>query len=77
MGFVEEEVYCRNCSELLYRLVRSDDGTTQMKPPAAEPESDGSQRYFRCPTCRGKNLAMLIEDPPGSRYYEIAGFTRS
>lgn len=77
MALSEEEVYCRNCSELLFRIVRKDDGTTHMKDPGSEPESDGIQKYFRCPTCRGKNLAMLIEDPPGSRYYEIAGFIRS
>jgi hypothetical protein len=77
MESVEDEVYCRNCSELLFRTMRSEDGTTQMKSPAVEPESDGFQKYFRCPTCRGKNLAMLIEDPPGSRFYEIAGFIRS
>ncbi len=77
MGLVEEEVYCRNCSELLFRTIRSDDGAIRMKQTSVEPESDGNQKYFRCPTCRGKNLAMLIEDPPGSRYYEIAGFSRS
>jgi hypothetical protein len=71
------EVYCRNCSELLFRTVRSEDGTVRMKDPGMEPETDGIQKYYRCPTCRGKNLAMLIEDPPGSRYYEIAGFARS
>jgi len=48
-----------------------------MKDPAAEPESDGVQKFYRCPTCRGKNLAMLIEEPPGSQYYQIAGFIRS
>jgi DNA-directed RNA polymerase subunit RPC12/RpoP len=77
MGSTVDEVYCRNCSELLFRIVRNDDGTVQMSDPAGEPESDGAQKYYRCPTCRGKNLAMLIEDPPGSRYYAIAGFTRA
>ncbi len=72
----EDEVYCRNCSEMLFRIVRQDGGTTHMKDPGFEPESDGIQKYFRCPTCGGKNLAMLVEDPPGSRYYEIAGFIR-
>ncbi len=77
MGSTEDDVYCRNCGELLFRIVRDDDGTTRMKESAPEPESDGVQKYYRCPTCRGKNLVMLIDDPPGSRYYEIAGFIRS
>jgi hypothetical protein len=72
-----DEVYCRNCSEMLFRTVRNEDGTVRMNDPGMEPETDGIQKYYRCPTCRGKNLAMLIEDPPGSRYYEIAGFVRS
>ena len=72
-----DEVYCRNCSEMLFRTVRNDDGTMRMKDPGVEPETDGVQKYYRCPTCRGKNLARLIEDPPGSRYYAIAGFVRS
>jgi hypothetical protein len=72
----EEEVYCRNCSELLFRIVRQDDGTAQMKASSPEPESDGFQKYYHCPTCRGKNLVMLINEPTGSRYYEIAGFIR-
>ncbi len=77
MGETIDEVYCRNCSELLFRIARRDDGTVHMKDPAAEPESDGVQKFYRCPTCRGKNLAMLIEEPPGSQYYQIAGFIRS
>ncbi len=77
MGSTEDEVYCRNCGQLLFSTVREDDGTTQMKDFAPEPESDGVQKYYRCPTCRGKTLVMLIEEPPGSRYYEIAGFIRS
>lgn len=77
MGAIEDEVYCRNCSELLFRILRQDDGIIVMKDPALMPESDGVQKYFRCPTCQGKNHAMLIEDPPGSRYYELAGFIRS
>lgn len=77
MGSTEDEVYCRNCSELLFRIARYDDGTTRMTESSPEPESDGVQKYYRCPTCGGKNLAMLIDDPPGSRYYEIAGFVRS
>lgn len=77
MAPMVDEVYCRNCSELLFHVVRFDDGTTRMKDSAPEPESDGVQKYYRCSTCQGKNLAMLIEDPPGSRYYEIAGFIRS
>lgn len=77
MAPISDEVYCRNCSELLFHVVHRDDGTTVMTESAPEPESDGFQKYYRCPTCRGKNLAMLIEDPPGSRYYEIAGFIRS
>ena len=51
-----EEVYCRKCSELLFRIVRGHDGTVQMKDPALAPESDGIHKYYRCPTCRGKNL---------------------
>ena len=74
---IEDDVYCRNCSELLYRILRREDGTTVMKDPSVAPASAGIQKFFLCPTCRGKNLAMLIEDPPGSRYYEIAGFIRS
>ena len=77
MGSTEDEVYCRNCSELLFRIARHDDGTTRMKNPAVEPESDGAQKYFRCPTCRRKNLVMLIEDPPGSRYYKIVALIPS
>jgi DNA-directed RNA polymerase subunit RPC12/RpoP len=77
MGSTEDEVYCRNCSELLFRIVRHDDGTTQMKESSLEPESDGVQKYYRCPTCRGKNLVMLIDEPSGTRYYEIAGFSRA
>lgn len=77
MALTEEEVYCRNCGELLFRIVRADDGTTRMKDTSPEPESDGFQKYYPCPTCRGKNLVMLIEEPSGSRYYEIAGFARS
>lgn len=77
MAVIEDNVYCRNYSELLYRILRRDDGTTVMKDPSIEPESDGIHRFFLCPTCRGKNLAMLIEEPPGTRYYEIAGFIRS
>lgn len=77
MSAVEDDVYCRNCGELLYRVLRHDDGTTCMKESAPEPESDGVQKYYRCPTCDGKNLVMLIDDPPGNRYYEIAGFSRS
>jgi hypothetical protein len=77
MTVAEDDIYCRNSSELLYRILRRDDGTTVMKDPSVAPESDGIQKFFRCPTCRGKNLAMLIEDPPGSRYFEIAGFIRS
>jgi hypothetical protein len=73
----EEEIYCRNCSELLFRVLRNDDGTTVMQDPGVEPESDGVQKFFRCSTCGGKNLVMLIEDPPSSRYYEIAGFSRA
>ncbi|MBI1983655.1 MAG: hypothetical protein HYS61_05600 [Acidobacteria bacterium] len=72
-----DDVYCRNCSELLFRILRREDGSAVMKDPSLEPASDGLHKYFLCPTCRGKNLAMLIEDPPGSRYYEIAGFIRS
>lgn len=74
---MEEEIYCRNCSELLYRILRNDDGTMVMKDPCAEPASDGVQKFFLCPTCGGKNLAMLVEDPAGSHYYEIAGFSRA
>ncbi len=74
---IEDEIYCRNCGELLFRIVRDADGTTRMKEGAPEPESDGFEKFYSCPTCRGKNLVMLIEEPPGSRYYEIAGFTRS
>ncbi len=77
MATIEDDVFCHNCGELLYRVLRADDGTTIMKDAALEPESDGLQKYFRCPTCQGKNLAMLVEDPPGSRYYEIAGFSRA
>jgi len=77
MGSTEDEVDCRNCGELLYRIVREDDLTTRMKDSTLEPESDGIQKCFRCPTCGGKNLAMLIEEPPRTRYYEIAGFSRS
>jgi len=78
MPEAEDDVYCLNRSELLFRILRREDGTTVMKDPAGEPSSDGVQKYFLCPTCHGKNLAiMLIEDPPGSRYYEIAGFIRS
>lgn len=77
MGSTVDEVYCRNCGELLFRIVREGDGTVRMNDPGNEPESDGFQKYYRCATCRGKNLAMLVEDPPGSRYYEIAGFIRS
>ena len=77
MAVIEDDVYCRNCSELLYRILRREDGTTVMKDPSVAPDSDGIQKFFLCPACRGKNLAMLIEDPPGSRYYEIAGFIRS
>ncbi len=77
MASTEDEIYCRNCSEVLFRIIRHDDGRTVMTESAPEPESDGVQKYYRCPTCRGKNLVMLIDDPPGSRYYEIAGFIRS
>ncbi len=77
MASTDDEIYCRNCGELLYRIVRHDDGTTHMKDSAPEPESDGIQKYYPCPTCRGKNLVMLIDEPPGTRYYEIAGFIRS
>ncbi len=77
MAATEDEVYCRNCSELLFRIVRHDDGTTRMTESAPEPESDGFQKYYRCPTCHGKNLVMLVDEPAGSRYYEIAGFIRS
>ncbi len=28
MGSTEDEVYCRNCGELLFSTVREDDGTT-------------------------------------------------
>jgi hypothetical protein len=73
----EDEIFCRNCGELLYRVLRSDDGIITMKNPAVEPERDGIQKFFRCPTCFGKNLVMLVEDPPGSRFYELAGFMRS
>ena len=77
LATTEEDVYCKNCGEILYRILRDDNGTATMKDPAVLPESDGIQKYFRCPTCRGRNLAMPIEDPPGSRYYEIVGFIRS
>lgn len=77
MGATEDEVYCRNCTELLFRIVRQDDGTMRMKDPTVEPESEGAQEYFRCPTCRGKNMVTLIEDPPGSHYYSVEGFVRS
>lgn len=77
MGSTEDDAYCRNCGEWLFRIVRHDDGTAQMKESSPEPESDGAQKFFRCPTCLGKNLVMLIDEPPGSRYYEIAGFSRS
>jgi DNA-directed RNA polymerase subunit RPC12/RpoP len=77
MASVVDEVYCRNCSELLFHVVRHDDGTTVMKESAPEPESNGIQKYYRCPTCQGKNLVMLIEEPRGCRYYEVAGFIRS
>jgi DNA-directed RNA polymerase subunit RPC12/RpoP len=77
MASVVDEVYCRNCSELLFHVVRHDNGTTVMKESAPEPESNGIQKYYRCPTCQGKNLVMLIEEPRGCRYYEVAGFIRS
>jgi DNA-directed RNA polymerase subunit RPC12/RpoP len=77
MALIEDDVFCSNCGELLFRVLRADDGPTVMKERGLEPESDGVQKYFRCPTCHGKNLAMLIEDPPGSYYYDIAGFIRS
>lgn len=77
VALIEDEIYCRNCGELLYRIVHNADGTTRMKEGAAEPESDGFRKFYSCPTCQGKNLVMLIEEPPGSRYYEIAGFIRS
>ncbi len=72
-----EDVCCRNCGEVLFAIVRQPDGSMLMRDPGVEPESDGVQKYFLCPACEGKNLVMLIDDPPGSRYYEIAGFIRS
>jgi len=77
VALIEDEIYCRNCGELLFRVVRDANGTTCMKEGAREPESDGLQKFYTCPTCQGKNLVMLIEEPPGSHYYEIAGFSRS
>ncbi len=77
MGSAEEKVYCRNCGELLYRVVHEDDGSTRMKDFAPEPQREGAQQYFRCPTCRGKNLVTLVRNPAGSRYYEVVGFVRS
>lgn len=77
MSLTEDEVLCRNCGELLYCVLRSDAGIITMKNPALEPESDGIQKFFLCPACAGKNLVMLIEEPPGSRYYELAGYIRS
>ncbi len=76
MALSEDEVYCRGCGELLYRILRHDDGATTMKDPGVRPQTDAAQEYFRCPTCRGKNLAALVEDPPGSCYYAIIQFTR-
>lgn len=76
MNFAEEDVLCRNCSESLFQVLRRDDGAIIMKNAGNEPESDGFQRYFRCPNCQGKNLAMLVEDRQGNRYYELAGFIR-
>jgi hypothetical protein len=77
MAGSEDKVYCRNCSELLFRVPHQADGATVMKDPPLEPASDGIQKFFLCPTCCEKDLAMLIEDPPGSRYDGIAGFIRS
>ncbi len=77
MPLIEDEIYCRNCGEPLFRVVRDAGGTTRIKEGTPEPDSDGVQKFYRCPTCQGKNLVMLIEEPPGGRYYEIAGFTRS
>ena len=77
MGPTEDDVVCRNCGEFLYQAVRGEDRTTLMKDATSEPERNGIQKYFRCPTCRRKNLAKLIDDPPGNRYYEIAGVIRS
>jgi hypothetical protein len=54
MATVEDDVYCRNCSKLLFRTLRHDDGTTVMKDSSVEPASDGIQKFFLCPTCRGK-----------------------
>ncbi len=77
MGSTEDEVYCSGCTELLFRVIRQDDGTTLMKSADPKPEEDGSQLYFRCPTCRSKNLVRLVQVPLGSHYYEIFGFVRS
>ena len=77
MPETEEDLFCRNCSELLYRILRREDGATVMKDSAPLPESDGDQKFYHCPTCGGRNLVMLVEEPPGSRYYEVVGFSRS
>jgi hypothetical protein len=56
MAVNEGDAYCRNCGELLYRILRRGDGTTAIKDPSVEPASNGIQKFFRCPTCRGKTL---------------------
>ena len=77
MPETEEDIFCRNCSELLYRILRREDGVITMKDSAPLPDSDGDQKYYRCPTCGGRNLVMQVEDPPGSRYYQVVGFSRA
>ncbi len=77
MPETEEDIFCRNCSELLYRILRGEDGVITMKDSAPLPESDGDQKYYRCSSCGGRNLAMLVEDPPSSHYYQIVGFSRA
>ena len=77
MPETEEDFFCRNCSELLYCILRREDGVTSMKDSAPLPESDGDQKFYRCPTCGGRNLVMLEEEPAGSHYYQVVGFSRS
>ena len=77
MPETEEDTFCRNCSELLYHTLHREDGVITMKDSAPLPESDGTQKFYRCPTCGGLNLAMLVEEPPGSHYYRVVGFSRS
>lgn len=70
------EENCRNCGEVLFQKRLFEDGHTEMLDSSLWPESDGEIKYFRCPSCRGKNLVTVDQEPGKPRVYEIVGFIR-